>query len=577
MAYGDYRWDLIIIGGGITGAGIFREAARIGMRVLLVEQRDFAWGTSSRSSKMVHGGLRYLKEGDLKLTMLSVHERDKLLAEAPGLIDPMGFLLVTYEGESPGRWTYDVGLSIYDLLALRWGHRYYSAEDFAMLAPHISKDGLKGGFRYGDAKTDDARLVLRLIQEAEEDGGVARSYAKVVGLRSGTDGLVHGVAIQQPEDGDVSEEWARMVVNATGAWADGLRARVGGKPRLRPLRGSHLIFPSWRFPVAQAVSFLHPLDGRPVFAFPWEGITLVGTTDIDHREPLDREPRISSEETAYLMAAVEWRFPSLGLGLDDVISTYSGIRPVVNTGKKDPSKEPRDHVIWEEEGLLTVTGGKLTTFRRIALDALRKMRYRLPEIPSLDDSIPAINSVDPGILDGASLDESGRRRFLGRYGAKAPAVVALARSGELERISGTGTFWVELRWAARAESIVHLDDLLLRRTRIGLLLPDGAEELLPRVREICMEELGWDEARWRREEASYKHLWNECCGLPPEESVPDWKEMLHRASEHRIISLTKRRRRRRLAALFAFLGATGAWLLKRRWPGKRSQNDTPLK
>ena len=575
MAYGDYRWDLIIIGGGITGAGIFREAARIGMRVLLVEQQDFAWGTSSRSSKMVHGGLRYLKEGDLKLTMLSVHERDKLLAEAPGLIDPMGFLLVTYEGESPGRWTYDVGLSIYDLLALRWGHRYYSAEDFAMLAPHVSKDGLKGGFRYGDAKTDDARLVLRLIQEAEEDGGVARSYAKVVGLRSGTDGLVHGVAIQHPEDGDVSEEWARMVVNATGAWADGLRERVGGKPRLRPLRGSHLIFPSWRFPVAQAVSFLHPLDGRPVFAFPWEGITLVGTTDIDHRESLDREPRISPEETAYLMAAVEWRFSSLGLGLDDVISTYSGVRPVVNTGKEDPSKEPRDHVIWEEDGLLTVTGGKLTTFRRIALDALRKMRHRLPEIPSLDDSIPALNSVDPAILDGTSLDESGRRRFLGRYGAKAPDVVALARSGELERISGTDTFWAELRWAARAESIVHLDDLLLRRTRIGLLLPNGAEELFPRVREICLAELGWDEARWRREEASYRHLWNECCSPPPGESVPDWKGMLRRASEHRIISLAKRRRRRRLAALFAFLGATLAWLLKRNRPGKRPQDDTP--
>ncbi len=564
-----YKWDLIVIGGGITGAGIFREAARIGMRVLMVEQRDFAWGTSSRSSKMVHGGLRYLKQGDLKLTMLSVHERDRLLEEAPGLIDPMGFLLVTYQGESPGRWTYDVGLSIYDLLALRWSHCYYSAEDFAMLAPHVSKEGLKGGFRYGDAKTDDARLVFRLVQEAEADGGVARSYTKVVGLLTGDDGLVHGVALRNP-DGSVTEEWASVVVNATGAWADSVRAKVGGGPRLRPLRGSHLVFPSWRFPTAQAVSFLHPLDGRPVFAFPWEGVTLVGTTDIDHREPLDREPRISPDEVAYLMAAVEWRFPSLGLGLQDVISTYSGVRPVVGTGKADPSKEPREHVIWEENGLLTVTGGKLTTFRRIALDALRRMRHRIPEIPSLDDSVPALDPVDPDLLDGVALDESKRKRLLGRFGAKAPDAVSVARHGELERIPGTETLWVELRWAARAEQVRHLDDLLLRRTRVGLQLPHGAVELLPRVREICRDELGWDDGRWGQEEAAYRRLWSEHYSLPPAESVPDWREMLQEAGERRAVLAVRKRRRRRIALLAASAAAALTWLLRHFRPGKRS-------
>jgi glycerol-3-phosphate dehydrogenase len=533
------------------------------MRVLLVEQRDFAWGTSSRSSKMVHGGLRYLKQGDLKLTMLSVHERDRLLEEAPGLIDPMGFLLVTYEGESPGKWTYDVGLSIYDLLALRWGHRYYSAEDFAMLAPHVSKDGLKGGFRYGDARTDDARLVFRLVQEAEVDGGVARSYTKVVGLLTGEDGLVHGVALQGP-DGNVVEERGRVVVNATGAWADGLRARVGGKPRLRPLRGSHLIFPSWRFPVAQAVSFLHPIDGRPVFAFPWEGVTLVGTTDVDHREPLDREPRISPEEVAYLMAAVEWRFPSLGLGLQDVISTYSGVRPVVGTGKSDPSKESREHVIWEEDGLMTVTGGKLTTFRRIALDALRRMRRRIPEMPALDDSVPALDPVDTGLLDGVPLDDAARRRLLGRYGARAREVLAAARSDELERVPGMETLWTELRWAARSERVRHLDDLLLRRTRVGLLLPRGAAELLPRVRELCRDELGWDDERWSQEESAYRRLWAGHYSLPPAEAVPDWREMLRRAESRRQVAVSRKRHRKRLAAVFAVVGAALAWLLGRR-------------
>jgi glycerol-3-phosphate dehydrogenase len=171
----DQDWDVIVVGGGITGAGILREATRLGLRALLVEKRDFGWGTSSRSSKLVHGGLRYLKERKVRLTRASVHERERLLDEGPGLIDPLGFLLATYEGDRPGRWTYSAGLSIYDLLALQWSHRRYSPEDFQMLAPHISQPGLKGGFRYGDAQTDDARLVLRLIREAVADGALTMS------------------------------------------------------------------------------------------------------------------------------------------------------------------------------------------------------------------------------------------------------------------------------------------------------------------------------------------------------------------------------------------------------------------
>jgi glycerol-3-phosphate dehydrogenase len=179
----DQPWDLIIIGGGITGAGILREAVRLNLRALLVEQRDFAWGTSSRSSKLVHGGFRYLKEGRIFLTRASVQERERLLEEGPGLIDPLGFLLTVYEGDSPGRWTFEAGLSIYDLLALHWGHRYYSSEDFQMLAPHIAQKGLEGGFRYGDAQTDDARLVLRVIREAVKHGGMALNYVKADALR----------------------------------------------------------------------------------------------------------------------------------------------------------------------------------------------------------------------------------------------------------------------------------------------------------------------------------------------------------------------------------------------------------
>ncbi len=382
----DQPWDLLIVGGGITGAGLLREAVRLGLKALLVEQRDFAWGTSSRSSKLVHGGLRYLKQGDLRLTRAAVQEREELLAEGPGLIDPLGFLLSVYRGDSPGRLLYGLGLSVYDLLAMRWSHTYHPPEAFQMLAPHITREGLCGGFRYGDAQTDDARLVLRVLFEAVAAGGAALNYVSAEELLFDQDPAtgrrtVAGALLRDLVGNRVSGIRARIVVNATGAWADILRFRVQAQPRMRPLRGSHLIFPAWRLPVAQALCFIHPADSRPVFIFPWEGITLVGTTDVDHLENLQEEPAISPDETAYLLAAVEAQFPSLNLKPEDVISSFAGVRPVIGTGKADPSQESRDHVVWNEDGLLTVTGGKLTTFRRIAHDVLQASRGRLPEGP----------------------------------------------------------------------------------------------------------------------------------------------------------------------------------------------------
>jgi glycerol-3-phosphate dehydrogenase len=346
---------------------------------------------------------------------------------------------------------------------------------------------------------------------------------------------------------------------------------VGAPARIRPLRGSHLIFSSWRLPVAQAVGFLHPVDRRPVFIFPWEGITLVGTTDVDHDQPLDDEPGIDPEEVAYLMAAVEAQFPSLRLTLDDVISTFAGVRPVIGTGKDDPSKESRDHVVWDEQGLVTVTGGKLTTFRLIALDVLNAARDRLnhssdaagPSLPPLDDQVPVLHPVDVELPGGERLDEAMRQRLLGRHGAHAPALVAAARQGELERVPGTQTLWAELRWAARAESVVHLDDLLLRRVRLGHLLPEGGEEVLPRVRAICQPELGWDDARWEREKAAYRDLWRNSYSLPTRDAIPDWQAMLHQA---RVARATARPiRKKRLAKRSVLAGGLLALALLLTW------------
>ncbi|MBK8932878.1 MAG: glycerol-3-phosphate dehydrogenase/oxidase [Chloroflexi bacterium] len=532
-------YDILIVGGGITGAGILREAARLGLRALLVEQKDFAWGTSSRSSKLVHGGLRYLKEGKIGLTRASVSEREHLLEEGPGLIDPLGFLLATYKSDKTGRLVFRAGLTVYDLLALQWSHRYYSPRDFQMLAPHLTAAGLKGGFRYGDAQTDDARLVLRVIAEAVADGATAVNYAAAEQLLRDENGRVHGLILRDQLTNQTASVTARVVISATGAWADELRGQVGGEARIRPLRGSHLVFPNWRLPVAQAISFLHPIDQRPVMIFPWEGVTLVGTTDVDHARTLDKEPCISPDETAYLLAAVESQFPSLGITLGDVVAAFAGVRPVIGSGKEDPSEESRDHVVWVENGLLTVTGGKMTTFRLIALDALKEVRHLLPDLPELADNLPVLNPVDVALPGGEQLPEDVRRRLLGRYGAAAPALVAAAQAGELDIIPGTQTLWAELRWAARAEAVSHLDDLLLRRVRLGILLPEGGAALLPRIQTICQAELGWDDGRWQSEQAGYVALVRGCYSVPDTALVPDWRALLAEAKQAELAAAAK--------------------------------------
>lgn len=577
----DSEWDVVIAGGGITGAGILREASRLNLRALLVEQRDYAWGTSSRSSKLVHGGLRYLKTGQLALTRASVQGREQLLAEGQGLIDPLGFLLAQYEGDgaTAGRLVYGAGLTIYDLLALQWSHRYYSPLDFQMMAPYISPTGLRGGFHYQDAQTDDARLVLRVMREAAGDGGTALNYVRAEQLLlDGADRPV-GLRLRDILTGRSAEAHARVIINATGAWADNLRVQVGEEARIRPLRGSHLIFPAWRFPLAQAVSFMHPIDGRPVFAFPWEGVTLVGTTDVDCPPPLENDPSITGDEVAYLMAAITAHFPALSLTLSDVVATFAGIRPVIGSGKADPSDESRDHVIWQENGLLTVTGGKLTTFRQIARQALEEVCHVIDDpdteagesrLARLHDDAPVLQAVDAHIAGIEALPGEVGQRLIGRYGLDAPALLAAAGAGELEPVPGTPVLWAEIRWSARAEAVAHLEDLLLRRARLGLLLPHGGVDHLARIRAIVQAELGWDDARWATEEANYRELIATAYSLPPADTIPDWREMLAKTKVDRdaaeIIRQEQfRRARRRAGWLTLALGVLLiiGWLVKR--------------
>jgi glycerol-3-phosphate dehydrogenase len=558
----DQPRDVLVIGGGITGAGILRAATNAGWRALLVEQRDFASGTSSRSSKLVHGGFRYLNQGHVGVVRDSVRQRRRLMAELPGLIEPVGFTLAHYHGDRPSPWLYEVGLALYDLLAGQWNHQRYDPASYAYLAPHVQRDRLVTGLRCEEATTDDARLVFRLIADAVGAGGAALNYAAATKLLREGDEVV-GARICDTEGQREADVRARVVINATGVWVDQMREQVGAQPQLRPLRGSHLVFPAWRFPVAQVIAFRHPLDRRYVSVSPWEDVTLVGTTDLDHHAALDTEPTISPDEVAYLMAGVTAVFPSLGLTLDDIVATFSGVRPVVSTGKADPSKEARDHLVLVEHGLVTAMGGKLTTFDLLAQEVLAAIRPKLPPAITLADTASVAANNHDSLP--RSLSERTRRRLSGRYGPAAAALVASAQPSELDPVPGTTTLWAELRWAAGHECVVHLDDLLLRRVRLGIQLPHGGTALLPDIRRICQEALGWDDHRWLAEEAAYLALWRKHYSLPDSALVPDWHALLLQARHQRGNRVAEQQTRHRRTATATLTGVVIALGVILRW------------
>lgn len=485
------QYDLIIVGGGVSGAGLFREASRSGLRVLLVDARDFASGTSSASSKLVHGGLRYLKNGQWRLTLESVRERQILLREAPGLVQTLPFLMPIYRDRPPGRWLMRFGLWLYDRMAGRSVSRWLDAGQTLQRQPQLRREQLLGAMYYEDAQTDDARLVLRLLQAGRERGQTACNYMAAQLLREGS--RVSGVRLHDAIDGGTREIGAALVVSATGAGADQLTGDAQA-PRLRPLRGSHLVFPAARWPLRQAVSWLHPRDRRPVFAYPWLGAVLYGTTDLDHAG--DRWASCATaQEIDYLLEGAAAQFPDLHLQAGDALCSFAGVRPVLADGEGDPSSASRESALWQSPGLIGIAGGKLTTFR---LTARQVLRLASRELPALAPSATAALFDD---RDDADILPS-------RFGRHAAQIRALG-TDELQRIGDTPYCWAELRWSLRHESVQHLDDLLLRRTRLGLLCAAGGAEHLPRIAALCQVELDWDQMRWQDERARYLALWRE--------------------------------------------------------------------
>ena len=500
--------DLVVVGGGITGAGIVRLAARQGLNVALLEQDDFASGTSSRSSKLVHGGLRYLSHGQLRLTAESVREREALLAQAPGLVERQPFVFPVFRGQKPGISVTRTGLRLYDLMAGRRCSRRLGWQELDALAPGLATRDLTGVLYFEDASTDDARLVLRLLAEARAAGAQVFNYCRVESFqRDG--GRVVGLTWRDLASGATGELRARQFINAGGVWAPQLAGPTA--PAMRALRGSHLIFDARRLPLPAAVSFVHPQDRRPVFAYQWEGISLLGTTDLDHREDLADEPGISPPEVDYLLRAAAHAWPAARLTMTDVRASYCGVRSVLDSGAARPSDESRESAQWQEPGLLSVTGGKLTTFRVTALKALAALGWAddaLRRAPVLDSA--PVPSRPPGV------DAAQWRRLAGRYGAALEQLAAAAQPGDFAAVGGSVCCWAELRHAALHESVRHLDDLLLRRSRLGLVLPDACRGQMAQIRAVCQEALGWDDRRWGNEEGAWYRRWQENYFLPRE-------------------------------------------------------------
>ena len=504
-------FDLVVVGGGITGAGIFREAARRGIRVLLVEKSDFAGGTSSCSSKMVRGSLGMPGAGSLRRSRQVLQEKDMLLEKAPGLVRPLSCAFSRYEGEMLKGWRLHVSLQARGLLAGRRISRMYGPADWRMMVPGLPEERLRGGVLYEDAVTDDARLVLQVIATGRRDGGLALNYTRVCGLMRDSRGYVRGVYLQAGDQQGITQVRTAVVVDATGF--GGLSAPAGEPPVYnRPLRrGSHLILPAWRLPVAHGISLEEPGHPRPVMVFPWEGVTVVGCSETDHDGSPDAPPAITTGESDRLLEMVNRHFPGPGLSEADLIGSWSALWP-------DLPGDTRSR-LREDKGLVTVGGANLTDFRLVAIRVLQRAAPGLRGF-SLADHREPIAETDPpqGERPGAW---SGREGLVSAcHGGRVGRWLAGAAAHLRRPFPGTVVLRGEVVIAAHDRDVQHLDDLLLRRTRLGLVLADGGLSLRAELEQLCRLPLGWNRSRWRQEWQRYSVIRAGLFGVPGQGPCP---------------------------------------------------------
>lgn len=506
-------FDVLVVGGGITGAGVARDAAMRGLRTALVEKDDFASGTSSRSSRLVHGGVRYLEHGELRLVFESSHERRLLRKLAPHLVRPLAFTWPVYEGARIARWKLAAGLTLYDLLATFRNvarHERLSAAGVLRREPNVLGEGLRGGARYWDALTDDARLTLATIRSAITAGATVVNHARVTGLVRDDDSRVAGARVHDEIGGGEVQVRAHVVVNATGPWSDETE-RLAGDTTSSAVHGSkgvHVIVPRERIGNQAALTLLTPQDGRVFFVLPAGDFAIIGTTD--SFEPVSPdEVRASVTDVEYLLDAANHFFPSARLQREDVITAWAGLRPLVASDARadDPGGVSREHAVTERvPGLVRITGGKLTTYRVMARDTVDAVQRSLGVPRSITRTARAPLAggamADPlrEIGKAASLigDAAIAARLVHAHGSEWRSVWSLAEqeSALQERIEPSRPYvMAELRWAVEHELAFTLADLFVRRIPLAFETRDHGRAAVRRAAPLVGAWLGWDVAR----------------------------------------------------------------------------------
>jgi len=519
-------YDLLVIGGGITGAGIARDAAMRGFRTALVEARDLGSGTSSLSSRLIHGGLRYLEQYDFRLVREATRERRTLLHIAPHLVRPLPFIFPVHTGDRVPLWKLAAGMMLYDLLApLRNVRRHRILGKRALLArePMLRERGLVGGARYFDAQCDDARLVVATMRSAMLHGAEVATYTRVLGLeRSG--GEVRGAVVEDAlmRHGQIH---ASVVVNATGPWTDELRRLEdpGATPLLRRTRGAHVMVRRARLGHTDAITLTSPIDGRVMFVLPWGDFSYIGTTDTD--EPGPPEAVAPAEaDVLYLLRSANAYFPQAHLTEADVVSSWAGVRALLDTGAAGAaSSVSREHVIRRgPAGMLTIAGGKLTTYRSMAAELVdqvaaelvrREGRTRPDAAPTATEALPGGEASDlepmrQTILE-LGLGADTAEHLLRHYGTEAAAICNLGRQerGLLARLHPEHpAIEAEVVHHARRELATRIDDVLVRRIHLHYETPDHGVLAAPRVAALLGRELDWDGERVARELAAWNPL-----------------------------------------------------------------------
>ncbi|HEV8381237.1 MAG TPA: glycerol-3-phosphate dehydrogenase [Gemmatimonadales bacterium] len=518
--------DVLVIGGGITGAGIARDAALRGYRTALVDKSDFGAGTSSHSSRLIHGGIRYLEQGAFRLVFEASHERRVLLKIAPHLVHPLAFLFPVYRGGRIPAWKLRAGMWLYDLLSSFRNvrrHRWLRAKKVRRVEPGLRDRGLIGAALYYDAQTDDARLVIATLRSAMRAGALAANYVETTALLK-PDGRVRGAVVRDVLTGETASIRAAVVVNATGPWSDNLRRLDDPRatPILRLTKGAHITVPRSRLANEHAVTLLSQIDGRVMFVLPWGDLAYIGTTDTD----ADASPdglRVTAADVTYLLRSANAAFPDAHLASNDVVSAWVGLRPLLREDHQNPSQVSREHRVLESpHGLISIVGGKLTTYRVMARDVVDRVATRLRELdgrplagrpPTDEQALPGGETADLEVLVEAArargASEPVARHLVANYGSEAAALLNLVdreRSLGAPIVPGRPEIWAEINYAVEREMAVRVQDVLVRRLHLFYEIPDHAQSVVTGVCTRMKQLLGWDDAREAEELRDYFQL-----------------------------------------------------------------------